>query len=73
MLEINITNGQVVPQKGRLFFVGFFFFFCQDQELALNGQQQVWREHCLFAPRRFASFVMGLSIFGNWLVTVYIS
>lgn len=47
--------------------------FCQDQMLALNGQWQVWRDYCLFTPRRFASFVTGLSIFGNWFLTVYIS
>lgn len=49
----------------------FFFFFGQNRKLAPNGQQQVWKEHCLFTPRRCASFVT--SIFGNWLVTVYIS
>ena len=47
------------------------FFFCQNQKLAPNGRQQVWKEHCLFTPRRCVSFVT--SIFGNWLVTVYIS
>lgn len=46
-------------------------FFCQNQKLAPNGRQQVWKEHCLFTPRRCVSFVT--SIFGNWLVTVYIS
>lgn len=68
-LEINITNGQIVSQKGHF---SFFCLFVRDQMLALNGQQQVWREHCLFTPRLFVSFVTGFSIFGNWLVTVYI-